>query len=774
MKKMFKRCFVLMLAVLMIFSVTACGGKTKVREKQKMSDADKDAIYEYETVAWSDEVKENIGSTQYAGGVLYANLYEFDEETYETTNYFVTYDLDGNELSRFELKAGYDDNTSYGISWFAMSDNQEIYAVKYEYFNGLNEATGEWEWSESYYLVRFDEQGNELWSVPLGSSGSEALNGGGEYFYVNNLMCDKNGNVWVFDSYTVTSFDKEGNKGIVIEMGDNLTGTYWFNDEGNLVVGQWNDDWTSVDYLVADTKTGKLSDEGLEVPGGYYSYTYYSGEGTQWDMLATNGIGVWGFNWGDKEMTKVMDFILSDFGGTGLYNLQVLEDGKFIANYYDAEDWTSQTGIFTKVPKEQVADKYLINLACYYVDTDVRKAVLDFNRSHDDVRIVVTDYSSLDSEENEWTLGMETLNGDLLSGKVPDILIVPSDFDMGMYVNKGLFTDLYALMEQDTTINLDDYLSNIIELGEYDGKLYELIPKFSAVTLAGRASEVGDGFSISYEDANALLASKGDGVKLFEMGSTRYTVMNYGVNLAFDQFYDGNLGECYFNTPEFEQFLEMISEYPEMGDEESWTEDYWSQYESQWRNGRTILKYSWVYDFKDYTQLSQGYFGEKVSYVGFPTTGESGSAASVDFTLAISEESPFKTEAWEFISSFIRSDYQENIESGFPVSLDALQKKAEKDMEPDIWYDPETGEAMSEGTSFWVGDEEILISAPTEEECQYVMEFLKNIDYRQKYLSDITAIIEEDAASYFAGEKTAKQVADTIQSRVKIFVNEKR
>ena len=63
---------------------------------------------------------------------------------------------------------------------------------------------------------------------------------------------------------------------------------------------------------------------------------------------------------------------------------------------------------------------------------------------------------------------------------------------------------------------------------------------------------------------------------------------------------------------------------------------------------------------------------------------------------------------------------------------------------------------------------------PTEEECQYVIEFLKNIDYRQKQIEEIKAIIEEDSAAFFEGEKSAQQVADTIQSRVKIYVSEKR
>ena len=135
-------------------------------------------------------------------------------------------------------------------------------------------------------------------------------------------------------------------------------------------------------------------------------------------------------------------------------------------------------------------------------------------------------------------------------------------------------------------------------------------------------------------------------------------------------------------------------------------------------------------------------------------------------------DSAFKDEAWEYISYFIKDEYQDNIEYGFPVKLSAIDKKAQKEMTPYTWVDEETGEEIVEDNYFWIGDQEIILKLPTKEECQYVIEFLKAIDCRQKDVSDITAIIEEDAAAYFSGQKTAKQVADTIQSRVKILVSE--
>lgn len=772
-KIVLKKGMVLLLAVSMIFGVAGCGQKKNTVEKQKMSDADKDAIYTYEMMNWDEETKNNMGGIQISNQFMYGTVYEYDEETYESTSYFIIYDLQGKEVNRFLVPSGWDDTSSYGVNQFAVANENEIYGIKYEYTNGTDETTGEYTWNEFYSLAKFDGQGNELWTVSIGSSG-EGQSEDGEYYSVNNLLCDNSGNVWVFDNASYTCYDKDGNKGVSVKAIENSAGNVWFNEDNNFVVGQWDDNWTKVQFFEVDTKAGKIIDKPLEMPGSYYQYSFYSGVGSQWDMYATNSVGVWAFNWGDTEMTKVMDFILSDFEGTGVYNVRSIAENQFIASYYDM-DWNYEVATFTKVPKDEVVDRYIINLACYYIDAEVRKQVIEFNRNHEDVRIMLTDYSSFDSEENNWEGGMDTLNADILAGKVPDILIAPSDFDMGMYANKGLFTDLYKLMEQDESIDLEDYLQNIIALGEYEGELYELIPKFNAVTLVGKTADVGDGYSWTYDDMNALMAKKGDEVNLFAVDSSRVAVMNYGMNLAFDQFYNSNTGECYFDTPEFVQFLELVKLYPEEVDAAMYDDnDFWVNYEAQWRNGETILKYEWVTTFMNYVENSQGYFGEPISYIGFPTTKGSGSAAYANFSMAISEESAFKEEAWDFISYFIKDEYQDKITDEFPVKLSSLDKKAEEEMKPDVWVDENTGEEIVETPSIWFGEEEIELKMPTEEECQYVIEFLKNIDYRQKYSEDIKAIIEEDSAAFFEGEKSAQQVADTIQSRVKIFVSEKR
>lgn len=768
-KTFFKKSLMIILAVSMVFSAAGCGKKEVTREKQKMSEADKDAIYTYEIIEWSDTIEDYVGSVQYSGSKFYTTLGAYNEETDEYENHFVVLNMDGEEEYRFKIPNRYDENGSHNVGQMIMTEAGDIYGIAYDYMS--EDVNGEWTWNEFYSLIKFDSQGTELWEVSLGSNSQDQ----DEYFYVERVLGDDTGNVWVFSTGENSCYDKDGNKLIAAAAVENSSGDVWRTKDGDFIVTQWDDETGGVSCYEMSAKDGKISDEPLEFPGSYYSYSFYAGVGTDWDMLATNSVGVWAFNWGDSEMTKVMDYLLSDFDGNGVYNLQVLDDGRFVANYNDA-DWNYKTATFTKVPKEDVVDKYIITLACYYIDSEVRSQIVAFNRSHEDVRITLKDYSTYNGDgEDEWSLGMDTMKSDILAGDVPDILIVPSEFDLGMYANKGLFADMYEMIEKDEDIDLEDYLDNIIALGEYNGELYELIPQFNAVTMVGKTSDVGEGFSWTFDDMNKLLEEKGEDVKLFsEDSSSRNSVMYYGINLAFDQFYNSNTGECNFDSEEFIQFLEMLKTFPEEESDVWMEDDYWMTYDNQWRNGETLLKQDWIYDFRHYVQNSQGYFGEEVSYIGFPTSDGSGSSAYVNYTLAIAEESAFKEEAWEFVKYFISDEYQESIESGFPVKLSALEKKAEKEREPYSWTDEETGEEIVEEYYFWIGDEEITLEMPTEEECEYVIQFLKSIDYRYKDVSEITAIIEEDAAAFFEGEKTAKQVADTIQSRVKIFISEKR
>ena len=90
------------------------------------------------------------------------------------------------------------------------------------------------------------------------------------------------------------------------------------------------------------------------------------------------------------------------------------------------------------------------------------------------------------------------------------------------------------------------------------------------------------------------------------------------------------------------------------------------------------------------------------------------------------------------------------------------------------YYEDENGNKVEYDDTTYIDGVEIVIDPMTQQEAD---EFLEQIyTFRQMYRFDeaLNEIIEEEAAAYFSGQKSAKDVAGVIQSRVQIYVNETR
>jgi hypothetical protein len=62
---------------------------------------------------------------------------------------------------------------------------------------------------------------------------------------------------------------------------------------------------------------------------------------------------------------------------------------------------------------------------------------------------------------------------------------------------------------------------------------------------------------------------------------------------------------------------------------------------------------------------------------------------------------------------------------------------------------------------------------PTEEEAAQVRALIESLDRIQRMNSSLLEIINEEAAPYFAGDKTAREVAAIIQDRISIYLSER-
>ena len=90
------------------------------------------------------------------------------------------------------------------------------------------------------------------------------------------------------------------------------------------------------------------------------------------------------------------------------------------------------------------------------------------------------------------------------------------------------------------------------------------------------------------------------------------------------------------------------------------------------------------------------------------------------------------------------------------------------------FYLDEEGNKVEYDNTYFLNGVEITMEPLTKEDCDRVIGYLKGANRTSFYNGEILKIMEEETAAYFNGQKSAKEVADIIQSRVQIYVNESR
>ena len=465
-----------------------------------------------------------------------------------------------------------------------------------------------------------------------------------------------------------------------------------------------------------------------------------------------------------------MSYIDSDMDIYNLYQIVGISENEFIALYDGNEN---SIGKFTKVPPEEVKEKQVITLAMAYTDWRVRTAVVKFNKDNENYRISILDYSALYGTDEDYQAGLTRLNTDIVSGKVPDILLIDDSMPADSYISKGLFEDIKPYIEKDSELDINNFMPNIIEAFSVDGKLYSLVDAYSIETIAAKASEAGEDRGWTVEEVRKILDSKPEGTK-FLPEVTRDGMLDNCMTMAGSQFLDWKAGTCNFDSDGFIQMLEFLGTFPEELDETDMGDDYWNNYDSMWREGRVIASSMNLVGFQDYNRTEKGIFGEKITLAGFPSSNEDGSVIRPNIQLAMSAKSKNKEGAWAFLRTFLTEEYQKNeVNYCFPLSIKRLEEMAAEAMKKPYYMD-ENDNKVEYDDIYYVNGVEITIPPMTQQEADELKEKLYGFTQIYKRDETLLNIIKEEAAPYFAGKKTAKDVAGIIQSRVQIYVNENR
>ena len=240
-----------------------------------------------------------------------------------------------------------------------------------------------------------------------------------------------------------------------------------------------------------------------------------------------------------------------------------------------------------------------------------------------------------------------------------------------------------------------------------------------------------------------------------------------------NEYVDHDTGKCSFDSQAFVDFLEFANTFPAEINYDDMDEDYWNSYETMFREDRAILSGSYLSSYSDFNYAEKGTFGEDITPIGFPTASKNGNALMAENTYAISAKTKCMDGVWEFLRYYLTEEYQDTLSYGFPVMKSMIEKMEKEATELPYWIDDD-GNKQTYTPSYYINGVNVDIDPMNQEEAQEFTAFLESVTMVQQSDTSLNNIVSEEAEAYFSGQKTAKEVADIIQSRAQIYISENR
>lgn len=618
----------------------------------------------------------------------------------------------------------------------------------------------DYQYVEKYNLRVFDASGAQTFCAELSS-----LIESEDYFYVSAFAVAGTGEaVLMANGNAIYVLNADGSLKGSIDTSDLSNGISNFVTLGNGSVAAlvYGEDYAAFDLRPVDTAAMQLGEATASLPTDAYS-ARPSGGG--YDFCYNKGESFYGYKLADGSEEKLVTWINCDVNSNNVTSPYITEEGNIVclsSEYSNTGDGATTYFItLTKTPYDQVPQKTTLTLACVYLGYDIKNQILDFNRKSSDYRIEVRDYSEFNTED-DYSAGYTKLITEIGSGAVPDIMLTDG-LPIETFGAKGLLADLWPFIDADEELGgRAGVVEPVFNALSQDGKLYEISSSFYITTIAGPASIVGTEPGWTYEEMYAALDQMPEGCELFSLGTTRSDVFSSICMLNLSRFVDWTTGECSFDSDDFISLMEFANRFPETFD---WEHHEWTNEDSdayRIKEGRQLLVTLSLSDPYSYNYYSEMFNGD-MALKGFPDVPGSGAVFNMNGTgLAIASTCKNQDAAWSFVRTLLTREYQENYTYGFCTNRELCEENIQSMVGESYYsYDQVTGE-----------EKEIIF---TQENADIITDLINNTSMVADYnTSQINDIINEEVAYYFSGEKTAQDVAATIQNRVSIYVNEQR
>lgn len=775
-----KRIISLFLAFIMMLSLVGCGEKKKKEQKKKELDRfSAEVLDEFEFLCTTLDVKDDIlyivGEKINDESLLQDATVSAETEIYK----LLKYNLNTKEKKEIDILNDISNDNSKENSEYtycdkvSVADDGKIEITAKTYINLGDDSSENFSYdiveTKYYYddALNFIEKIDGEKTTMSDNDQNEVLAGecvdkDGNIYYLKYVFAyDENSE----ESYSIVVKNKAGEEIAVIEF-ENMPNTLIQLPDGRVAVNMWEDEGEVIKEI--DIENKKIGDEIINLGDLYINQIFDGKDGT---LLFTCDGYLYKCNVEDNKIDKVLNFTDSDMSDEMISYIREEDENTYIVINSDYNTSKTEIDRLTRVDKNsEEAKKEEIHLATMWIDSSLKAEVVEFNKHSDKYRIVIDSYEEMyEDEDIEYEEIIKKFSSDIISGKNIDIIDLSSFSSSSIYRN-GACEDLTPYFEREEDLKLSNYLDNVVETYKYKGKIYSLPVSMYLVCYAGPKKMVGDDISWNMTEFKSFVESIKEGVEPIE-NLTCDDLLYIMISANLDEYIDYEKCECDFNNDDFVALLEMCKKYPnneEYYDEE---EEEYVSFISKIRDKKLVLDTAHITCIEDYL-LEREIYGEDISYKGYPTKDGNGVTINdVSLSLAISSKSKNKDAAWKFIKTFYTKDYQvKNSQYNIPIRKDVLDEILEKEKNRTNYETDENGNKYYSKMDY--DGVELCIPVPTDKDFEGFKELINSADKRFDYDEEIINMIKEEAEPFFKGDKSAKGVADVIQSRISIYIKE--
>ncbi len=626
--------------------------------------------------------------------------------------------------------------TNEVLSAFTVTESGEVIAVV-ECFGTTSDNEVDWD-SESFLELRkMDEKGEALWRQEIPNVQQDT--------FITQVLAGSDGRIYASSRTELFCFEETGRlercltvKGQIIQQLTDVGG-------GKIAVRQETQNGQSItvyqgadgkELLQKDFREGRLW---FKEQGGLY---YLEN-----DMLVR-------YDWEAGSSQAILSFTACGVEASlmSVRIFKALGEERYVIGLREEEGamirfvWLNSQVKRVEEGEEEDMPKTQLTFAAFD-SQNLQGSVVSFNQLHKNYQLTLKGFE-FPEQEGQFYAYLASKDG-------PDIVEVSGRTEN--YVRNGYLLDLTPFIEKSDKIYWDDFISRLPEDIAVDGGIYALPKTMRLMALAcptsllkGKDSwNIGEYLDLLEEYPDAL-SWEGASAERMKEEILRMALYN-GIN----GFVDIEAGTAALDGEDFRSILKRIAALDVKTVNKS--------AQARAREGEVVF---WELYMNSVTELQKAEVisGQELTLVGYPVSGKiqgekSSNSISYDSEVGICSGTQNAEAAWEYVEAHF-VDAQKKNSFFFTPGKDAFEEKLREELGEELLTLDENGNTVTG-------------SALTEEQVGKVRNAFLGATVTGNEEFEIFNIIGEEAAPYFKGDKKLDDVVKIIQSRVRLYLDER-